>query len=139
MFDEKTIIARLQNGEDASTIANEMTKAINSAMKAYEDQKKAEAEAEKAKQNEVQKKKDLDEALNALKAWFCKYYGATEESLAEINADEVLPLFDSIQEYIEALKGIVFDFKPAVKAPEKRRKANSADDAINEFLKNMGW
>ena len=45
MFDEKTILARLQNGEDAQTIADEMAATINAANKTYDDQKAAEEAA----------------------------------------------------------------------------------------------
>ena len=58
MFDEKTILARLQNGEDAQTIANEMAAMINAANKMYAEEI---AKAEEAKRAEEQKK-----ALNAV-------------------------------------------------------------------------
>ena len=38
MFDEKVILARLQNGEDAQTIANEMADMINKANKMTADE-----------------------------------------------------------------------------------------------------
>ena len=61
MFDEKTILARLQNGEDAQTIANEMAAMINAANKMYAEEI---AKAEEAKRAEEQKK-----ALNAVAYW----------------------------------------------------------------------
>ena len=138
MFDEKTILARLQNGEDASTIANEMTAAINSAMKTYEDQKKKEAEAEKAKQNQVQKKKELETILTGLRTWMVKWYGVSEEAAAALNADEVMELIDSIKGYTDALKGLeVLVAKPQV--VQKKKVSKTADDTIEAFLKQMGW
>ena len=138
MFDEKTILARLQNGEDASTIANEMTAAINSAMKTYEDQKKKEAEAEKAKQNAVQKKKELETIMAGLRDWTVKWYGVSEEAAAALNADDVMELIDSINGYAEALKGLeVLVAKP--KTVQKKKVSNTADDTIEAFLKQMGW
>ena len=138
MFDEKTILARLQNGEDASTIASEMTAAINSAMKTYEDQKKKEAEAEKAKQNAVQKKKELETILAGLRDWMVKWYGVSEEAAAALNADEVMELIDSINGYAEALKGLeVLVAKP--KTVQKKKVSKTADDTIEAFLKQMGW
>ena len=138
MFDEKTILARLQNGEDASTIANEMTAAINSAMKTYEDQKKKELEAEKTKQNVVQKKKELEAIMAGLRAWMVKWYGISEEAAAALNADEVMELIDSINGYAEALKGLeVLVAKP--KTVQKKKVSNTADDKIEAFLKQMGW
>ena len=138
MFDEKTILARLQHGEDASTIANEMTAAINSAMKTYEDQKKKEAEAEKAKQNQVQKKKELEAILSGLRDWTVKWYGVSEEATATLNADDVMELIDSVNEYVDALKGLeVLVAKP--KAIQKKKVSKTADDTIEAFLKQMGW
>ena len=138
MFDEKTILARLQNGEDASTIASEMTAAINSAMKTYEDQKKKEAEAEKAKQNAVQKKNELEAILAGLRDWTIKWYGVSEEAAVAINADEVMELIDSINGYAEALKSLeVLVAKPQV--VQKKKVSNTADDTIEAFLKQMGW
>ena len=137
MFDEKTILARLQNGEDASTIANEMTAAINSAMKTYEDQKKA-AEKEAKERMEGQKKKELETILTGLKTWMVKWYGVSEEATTTFNADNVMELIDSINEYVDALKGLeVFVAKP--KTVQKKKVSKTADDTIEAFLKQMGW
>ena len=139
MFDEKTILARLQNGEDASTIASEMTAAINSAMKTYEDQKKEEAAAREAeKRLEVQKKKELETIMAGLRDWTVKWYGVSEEAAAALNADEVMELIDSINGYAEALKGLeVLVAKP--KTVQKKKVSKTADDTIEAFLKQMGW
>ena len=138
MFDEKTILARLQNGEDASTIANEMTKAINSAMKTYEDQKKKALEAEKVKKNAVQKKNELEAIMAGLRDWMVKWYGVSEEAAAALNADDVMELIDSINGYAEALKGLeVLVAKP--KTVQKKKVSKTADDTIEAFLKQMGW
>ena len=137
MFDEKTILARLQNGEDASTIANEMTAAINSAMKTYENQKKA-AEKEAKERMEGQKKKELETILTGLKTWMVKWYGVSEEATTTFNADNVMELIDSINEYVDALKGLeVFVAKP--KTVQKKKVSKTADDTIEAFLKQMGW
>ena len=140
MFDEKTILARLQNGEDAQKIADEMAASLNKVNKMYEDQKAAEeaAKAEAAKA-EVQKREDLQEILNMFADWFKIYYGI--EAKAEFEADAVLELIDSVKEYVEALKGLESMFgvkKPAVKVIKSDTKPN-VDDTINQFLKDMGW
>ena len=147
MFDEKTILARLQNGEDAQKIANEMAAMMNAANKMYTDQKAAEeaAKAEAAKA-EVQKREDLQEILDMFCDWFGTYYKMDVEELkAELEADAVLELIDSIKEYVEALKGIEAMFgvknatKPAVKVIKSNTKPANADETINAFLKKMGW
>lgn len=138
MFDEKTILARLQNGEDAQKIADEMAATLNLANKTYEDQKAKEEAAKK--QNEVQKKEDLQEILDMFADWFKTYYGI--EAKAELEADAVLELIDSIKEYVEALKGLEAMFnvqKPAAKVIKSNTKPKNADETINAFLNKMGW
>lgn len=137
MFDEKTILARLQNGEDAQKIADEMAAALNQANRAYANQKAAEEAAKK--QNEVQKKKDLQEILDMFADWFKTYYGI--EAKAELEADAVLELIDSLKEYVEALKSLesVFGMKNAPKIIKSNTKPKSADEQISDFLNKMGW
>jgi hypothetical protein len=144
MFDEKVILARLQNGEDAQTIANEMAAMINTANKMYADQKAAEeaAKAEAAKAVASQKKEDLQEILDMFATWLGEYYGI-EESLP---ADQVIDLIDSLKEYVEAFKGLEAVFgakKPAAPIGTKIIKSNTkpanADETISAFLNKMGW
>lgn len=137
MFDEKTILARLQNGEDAQKIADEMAAMINKANKTYNDQKAAEEAARK--QNEVQKKEDLQEILDLFADWLKIYYGV--ETKGELEADVVLELIDSIKEYLEALKDLesVFNMKNAPKIIKSNTKPKSADEQIRDFLNKMGW
>ena len=140
MFDEKTILARLQNGEDAQKIADEMAAMINSTIKAYNDQKAAEEAAKaQAEQNEIQKKEELQEILDLFADWMNAYYGI--DAKGELNADQVLELIDSIKEYVEALKDFekAFGMKTKAKLDKKIDKTGSADETINDFLKNMGW
>lgn len=141
MFDEATILARLQNGEDAQKIADEMAAALNKVNKIYADQKAKEAaDRAAAERAESQKKEDLQEILDMFADWFKTYYGI--EAKAELEADAVLELIDSVKEYVEALKGLesMFDVKkPAVKVIKSNTKPVNADETINAFLKNMGW
>ena len=137
MFDEKTILARLQAGEDAQTIADEMAAMINNANKMYADQKAKEEEAKRAeelkKAAELQKKADLQDILDQVTLWFAQYYGI-EESLS---ADEILTLIDEVQGYVNALGdlGKMFSVKPKVKVV----KTQNPDDTLNAFLNQMGW
>lgn len=142
MFDEKVILARLQNGEDAQTIANEMAEMINKANKMYADEV---AKAEEAKRAEEQKKAlnlqktaDLQDILDQFAAWLQEYYNI--DAGDELKADSIMELIDGVQEYLDALKGLemVIGKKPAVKMIKSNTKP-SADDTINQFLKKMGW
>ena len=140
MFDEKTILARLQNGEDAQAIANEFAALINSAAKTYAEEKKA---AEKAK---VQKKESMEEILAHLRKWFKTYYDVDESTLKELTADSVIELIDSTKEYIDAMADLVSIIEKAPAASKDiakcagvKKTAASADAVLNDFLKQMGW
>lgn len=134
MFDEKTILARLQNGEDAQTIADEMAAMINAANKAYTDQKTKEAKVE------IQKKEELQEILDLFMEWLETFYDIKIDK--KVPADSVIELIDSLKEYIEVLKDLesVLDMKkPVAKVIKSNTKPKSADEKINDFLKQMGW
>lgn len=137
MFDEKTILTRLQNGEDVQKIADEMTAVLNQANKAYADQKAAEEAAKK--RNEVQKKEDLQEILNLFTEWFKTYYSI--DAKGKLEADAVLELIDSIKDYVEALKDLeaIFDIKDTHKTIKSNIKPKNADEQIRDFLNKMGW
>ena len=146
MFDEKTILARLQNGENVQKIADEMAAMINAANKTYADQKAAEEAAKAAAARaEIQKKEDLQEILDLFCDWFGTYYNMdAAEIKSELKAEQVIELVDSLKEYIEAMKGLEAVFgvknatKPAVKVIKSNTKPN-ADETINDFLNKMGW
>lgn len=138
MFDEKTILARLQNGEDAQKIADEMAAMINAANKTYTDQKAAEEAAKK--QNEVQKKEELQEIIDLFMEWLETFYGVKVDE--EVPADSVIELIDSLKEYIDAFKGLEAMLgakKPATKVIKSNTKPVNADETINAFLNKMGW
>ena len=138
MFDEKTILARLQNGEDAQKIADEMAAMINAANKTYTDQKAAEEAAKK--QNEVQKEEELQEIIDLFMEWLETFYGVKVDE--EVPADSVIELIDSLKEYIDAFKGLEAMLgakKPATKVIKSNTKPANADETINAFLNKMGW
>ena len=149
MFTEKDILARLQAGEDAQKIADEMADILNAANKTYTDQKEAEKKrlaAEKAakeaaaKQLEARKKKEADALMEALGEWVIKYYATTPEEekeyrrvLAELDGAALITVADDVVSAMKMVKGMesIFDIKP-------KDKKNS-DDVIAEFLNKMGW
>jgi hypothetical protein len=116
-----------------------MAAALNQANKAYAEQKAAEEAAKK--QNEAQKKEDLQEILDMFSAWMGEYYDIEED----LPADQVIELIDSLKEYIDAFKNLETMFsvknatKPAVKVIKSNTKPANADETINAFLKKMGW
>ena len=146
MFDEKTILARLQNGEDATKIAEEMTAALNAANKTYAAEKEAAAKKaaeEKARKEaeeklNIQKRDELDKIVRDFTNWMSKYYAKDEkeakafvDAFAKFDMDEFVELIDSI----DNLSRITFK-KPVVKKIEK--KAN-VDNIFDSLFKTMGW
>lgn len=151
MFTEKDILARLQAGEDAQKIADEMADILNAANKTYTDQKEAEQkrlEAERkakeaaAKQTKARQKKEADALMEAIGKWVVKYYATTPEEekkyksvLAGLDGEVLITIAD---EAINAAKlygkmESIFDVKPVGK------KKKTADDVIADFLKECGW
>ena len=118
MFTEKDILARLQNGEDAQTIANEMADMINKANKMYADEKAKAEEAKRAEEQKqaIQKQKvtNLQNILDEFALWFAQYYGI--DAGDELKAESIMEIIDGVQEYMDALKGLELAFgkKPAV-------------------------
>lgn len=146
MFDEKTILARLQNGEDATKIAEEMTAALNAANKTYAAEKEAAAKKaaeEKARKEaeeklNIQKREELDKIVRDFTNWMSKYYAKDEkeakafiDAFAKFDMDEFVELIDSI----DNLSRITIK-KPVVKKIEKKVKT---DDIFDSLFKTMGW
>ena len=146
MFNEKDILARLQNGEDLQVIADEFAKSLNNANKIYtEEQKKAEAEA-KAKQIQQYKEDELTDILDDLKEWMRRYYPKHDKTIVEAfdenSTKDVIASIDAIFELIDVGFASLFNIKsPVAKKTVAKtdRKARPADDVINDFLKSMGW
>ena len=146
MFNEKDILARLQNGEDAQAIADEFAKLLNNANKTYtEEQKKAMAEA-RAKQIQQDKEDELADILEDLKDWMRRYYPKHDkiilESFNETSTKDIIEAIDSIFELIDfGFASLITAKSPVVKKTAEKvdRKARPADDVINDFLKSMGW
>lgn len=137
MFNEKDILARLQNGEDAQTIANEMADMINKANKMYADElakaEEAKRAEEKKKALQKQKKADLQDILDQFTLWFAQYYGIEET----LSADQVMEWADSIQDTLHLLGNLdKMIAKPKVKVAKK---SNNPDETLDAFLKQMGW
>lgn len=150
MFTEKDILARLQAGEDAQKIADEMADILNAANKTYTDQKEAELkrlEAERkakeaaAKQQEARKKKEADALMEAIVKWVIKYYAEPGEEknfkkiLADLDGTALITIADEAANGVKMIKKMesVFDVKPVGK------KKKTADDVIADFLKEWGW
>ena len=158
MFNEKDLLARLQNGETMDDIAKELTAALNAANKEYEiqkeKQKREEEEMWRKKEAEVQKKIDLESIIDDFIDW-AQIYGECPlivKYLKDMSAEEMLealPVVEKAVKVREDMEKWVASFKesaekvatrpvikttPAVKASDK-----SADDLLESFLKSVGW
>ena len=150
MFTEKDILARLQAGEDAQKIADEMADILNAANKTYTDQKEAEQkrlEAERkakeaaAKQTKARQKKEADALMEAFVKWVIKYYAEPGEEknfkkiLADLDGTALITIADEAANGVKMIKKMesVFDVKPVGKNKK------TTDDVFADFFKEMGW
>ena len=159
MVNSKDILTRLQNGEKAEDIANELINALNDANDAYNK----EAEAKKA-ESEVKAKKvaDMQDILDALHDFCIEYYcdnnediDAVEEAFTEFTAEKVIEIVEEagaavleLDKQIDQL-GKWFDTFPTFsfgKLPkstvklkiDKDARPADADAVIGKFLKSIG-
>ena len=139
MFTKEDILARLQNGETADTIANEMADMLNEAEaeKKALDVEKVAKEREEARVSAA-KRVAVNDMLDAV----CDYLVAAGEDdfikdLKEIDTDKAIEMLDGsikMAKSLEKLKDLEFSFfgdKPVAKKV-------SADKAIGDFLRDFG-
>ena len=153
MVNSKDILTRLQNGEKAEDIANELINALNDANDAYNK----EVEAKKA-EDEVKAKKvaDMQDILDLLHDFCIEYYcdsnediNEVEEAFDEFTAEKVIEIVEeagaAVLKFDEQLKDIekmfgAFPFsKPTVELRlDKDATPADADAVIGKFLKSIG-
>ena len=136
MYNVNDILARIQKGESPETIANEFAKAVNDAV-ALDKKQKAEAAAKAAT---AQKEKELADLATNIAADITKYIKlsypeAIELMDGDISAADVKLTLDTSIKTIMATAAMVSSLTP--KAGSKA--TTSADDAIEQFLKEIGF
>lgn len=158
MVNSKDILTRLQNGEKAEDIANELVSALNDAAKAYNEEvaaKKAEDEA-KAKR-EAKKVADMQDIVDLLHDFCIEYYcddnediNAVEEAFTELTAEKLIAIVEeagaAVLDMEKKLKDIEKLFGTFNAAPVKTIKIDkdfvpgkkNADAVIGSFLKSIG-
>lgn len=158
MVNSKDILTRLQNGEKAEDIANELISALNDANDAYNKEvaaKKAEDEA-KAKR-EAKKVADMQDIVDLLHDFCIEYYcdnkediDAVEEAFTELTAEKLIAIVEeagaAVLDMEKKLKDIEKLFGTFNAAPVKTIKIDkdfvpgkkNADAVIGSFLKSIG-
>ena len=153
MVNSKDILTRLQNGEKAEDIANELINALNDANDAYNK----EVEAKKAEsETKAKKVADMQDILDLLHDFCIEYYcdsnediNAVEEAFDEFTAEKVIEIVEeagaAVLKFDEQLKDIekmfgAFPFsKPTVELRlDKDATPADADAVIGKFLKSIG-
>ena len=129
MFDTNAIYTRLQNGEDAQAIADEMAKALNDAINKqlkYEEEHKADAV----------KKQDLKVIMDKINDFIETYYNDIyDEELRNITVDEVLEAVDKSVEDLRKLHNAIGSLEKLLTQAEKKTYTKTKEtDPIEEFL-----
>ena len=130
MFNKNDILSRLQNGEDASAIANEFADMLNAVI-----QEKAEAEAAvKEKNAKLNDTRELTEHIfNYMKKWYPDLSLDMEE-LPDDVAETVMAAFDDL---VVELRPLVNLSKKLTSGPVKVQ-VKTSSDPIADFLKRYG-
>ena len=144
MFDVNDILARIQKGESAEAIAEEFTTSINAALELDKEQKAKEAALQKEKEDKAAQEAKMDDCVRRIVETMVEYISIKDPALADLlKSEEVFDTAD-IRKTLDlaintAKMALAFadalpDTTPKTAAP----KVTSADDAINQFLKNFG-
>ena len=157
MVNSKEILARLQNGEKAEDIANELITALNDANDEYNKAQAAQkAEAEAKAKREAKKVADMQDIVDLLHDFCIEYYcdnnediNAVEEAFAELTAENLIAIVEeagaAVLDMEKKLKDVEKLFGSITAAPVKTIKIDknhvpgkNTDTIINNFLKSIG-
>ena len=139
MFNEKDILAKLNNGENLQNIADEFAKVLNAANATFQEEQKKAAAERAAKEKQLTKKRELKVIMEDLIEWIERYYNVDVSNSgidAESLADEIIAGVDEYAKLFDVFAGLAT--KKAVSNSPKKSQFN-ADDTLNAFLNKMGW
>lgn len=149
MIESKDILAMLESGVSLDSIADEFTKKLNEAKSEYEKKKAELEEMRLKKEQEVQKKIDLESIMDDFIDWAQIYDECplTVKYLKTMTAEEMLEAIPMIEEAVKVRENmetllaslnkvpvVKTTAKPAAKAIDK-----TADDILKTFVQTMGW
>ena len=162
MLKVEDILDRLQNGEDAGDIAEEMVNVLNEANNKYQEEEEAKAKkaAAEAHVKEVRKLQDLQEIIDLMHDFCIEYYCDNDEDIntvqaafATLDAKSVDKMIEEagayavkmveMQKHMDTLFGGLFGTPTVKKLPKKcapapETKDKSADAVIDDFLASIG-
>lgn len=133
MFDANTLLTRLQNGESAEVIAQEMASALNTAIAEHQKE-------EEAKNNKVADARDL--ALSII-AYIGEYQPKLYDMMFEDQSKEAMDA--SVEDITDAIMKTCEELETAMPVISKMmgmhkafaEKAKSADDILNDWLNSI--
>ena len=153
MVNSKDILARLQNGEKAEDIANELINALNDANDTYNKEVAAKKAEDEAKANKVA---DMQDILDLLHDFCIEYYCDNNEDINEVHAAFNELTAEKVIEIVEEASAAVLELdnqldkwlnifptfpfgKPTVELKVgKDATPADADAVIDKFLKSIG-
>ena len=151
MFKAEDILTRLQNGESADDIANEIANALNTATDQF---RKEEAAKIKAAEASAKKLTDLQNIIDAMHDFCIEYYcendediNTVHEAFATLDAKSVDKMIEEagayavkmmeMQKHLDSMFGGLFG-APTVKKSAPAPKTKTADAVIDDFLASIG-
>ena len=157
MFTED-ILTRLQNGESADDIANEIANALNTATDQFRKEEAAKIKAAEASAKEAQKLTDLQNILDAMHDFCINYYcendediNTVHEAFTTLDAKSVDKMIEEagayavkmmeMQNHLDSMFGGFFGAPTVKKVPKKSApapKTKTADVVIDDFLASIG-
>ena len=156
MVNSKEILARLQNGEKAEDIAQQLLDALNDANDEYKAQAAQKAEEEAKAKREAKKVADMQSIVDLLHDFCIEYYcdnkediNAVEEAFAELTAENLIAIVEeagaAVLDMEKKLKDVEKLFSSFNAAPVKTIKIDknhvpgkNTDTIINNFLRSIG-
>ena len=153
MVNSKDILTRLQNGEKAEDIANELISALNDANDTYNKEVAAKKAEDETKAKKVA---DMQLILDLLHNFCIDYYcdnnediDAVEEAFTELTAEKLIAIVEEAGAAVLDMEQKLMDIEDLFgisAAPVKTIKIDkdfvpgkkNADAVINSFLKSIG-
>ena len=142
MMNVDEILARLQNGETMDDITADISKALTTAEKKFQEEKEKETAT-------LEKEKKLNDLAESILLATDEYISIKCPEVADaegidMEVAEFRELLDDLLDTIIKMKDLFDDFAPiplkALKTESKApKKLKSADEKIADFLKAMGW